>query len=138
MSVRMSDWKIVLWSGSDINAWSIIQRILSCFMQANYRSYHVLTESDLREFDKVLMNLDDFSIVDAMLNAFSTQVSMGIQPIKVVHGDGSEEIFGKTLEQQRREAELEEKETELKKQEVKRRKARKNNKDEEDEEIDLF
>lgn len=136
--VTTFDTYLFLWSGSDINAWSTIQRILSCFMQANYRSYHVLTESDLREFDKVLMNLDDFSIVDAMLNAFSTQVSMGIQPIKVVHGDGSEEIFGKTLEQQRREAELKEKETELKKQEVKRRKARKNNKNEEDEEIDLF
>lgn len=128
-----------LWTGSDINAWSTIQRILGCFMEANYRSYHILNSSDLRELPKTLFNFHDFSVLEAMSSAFSTTSYTGIVPIKVINSDGSEEILGKTVEEKEEERKLQMREQELKKQEIKRRKAsRGKRKKIEDEEINLF
>lgn len=137
--VTTFDTYLFMWSGSDVSAWNVIQRILSCFMQANYRSYHVLNESDLRELQITLGNLEDFSVIDAMMNAFVTESTVSINPISVSHGNGEVEILGKTRAQRKEEAILKEKEEELKKEELKRRKksrGKKNSKD--DEVIDLF
>lgn len=137
--VTTFDAYLFMWSGSDINAWNTIQRILSCFMQANYRSYHVLNAKDLRDLAKTLGNFKDFSVIDAMMNAFVTESSVSINPIKVSHGDGNEEILGKTRAQRKEEAILKEKEEELKKEEIKRRKKSGSKKKlEDDEVIDLF
>lgn len=130
-----------LWTGSDINAWSVIQKVLSCFLEANYRSYHILDSADLRELECVLGNLHDFSVNDAMTMAFHTNEEYnGVYPIKLIHEDGSEEKLGDTFEEKkekRRQAELE---REAKKEEIKRRKSKsgKKKKSSEDEEIDLF
>lgn len=139
--VTTFDAYLFMWTGSDINAWNTIQRILSCFMQANYRSYHILNEDDLRDLTKVVMNLEDFSVIKAMSGAFVTESSMGVIPIKVTHLDGTETIINKTTEQKKEEAELKAKEAQLLKEENKRRKESKRNKGttyDEDEEIDLF
>lgn len=130
-----------LWTGSDIAAWAVIQKVLSCFLEANYRSYHILDSSDLRELECVLGNLHDFSVNDAMSTAFHTNEEYsGIHPIKLIHEDGSEEKLGDTFEEKREKRRQAEEERELKKEEIKRRKnsRSKKKKTEEDEEIDLF
>lgn len=137
--VTTFDAYLFMWSGSDISAWNTIQRILSCFMQANYRSYRILDAEDLRDLQISLGNLKDFSVMDAMMNAFITNADTSISPIKVKHADGNVEILGKTRAQRKEEAILKEKEEELKKEEIKRRRRSKSKKDlQEDEVIDLF
>lgn len=131
-----------LWTGSDIAAWAVIQKVLSCFLEANYRSYHILDSSDLRELECVLGNLHDFSVNDALTTAFHTNEEYkGVYPIKLIHEDGSEEKLGDTLEEKREKRMQAEKEKEAKREEIKRRKSTKGKKkksSEEDEEINLF
>ena len=137
--VTTFDAYLFMWSGSDVSAWNTIQRILSCFMQANYRSYRILDAKDLRDLQITLGNLKDFSVIDAMMNAFTTNADVSINPIKVKHSDGNVEILGKTRAQRKEEAILKQKEEELKKEEIKRRRRSKSNKNtKEDEVFDLF
>ena len=109
--VSSFDAYVFLWSGSDEAAWGTIQRILSCFLEANYRSYHILGKADERELTKVLYLLKEFSVENAMLNAFTSEQTRNITPIEVIHVDGSREKLNKTLEE--RKAEAEEREREL-------------------------
>lgn len=135
------DVYVFLWSGSDLGAWSSIQRILSCFMQANYRSYHVLNTTDLGILAKTLMNLREFSLFNATMTAFNVQTTVGVVPIKVSHSDGSEDIINKTQAEKAEERRLREKEKEIRKQERKnRKKKKKKDKDAlgEDEEIEIL
>lgn len=135
--VTTFDTYLFLWSGSDINAWSNIQRILSCLLEANYRSYHILNSTDLRELPKVVFNLHDFSVLDAMANAFTVNNYSGVVPIKVEDSQGNETIINKTLEEKReiREQELIEKEAQKKE---KKRRGNKKSKGEYEEEFDIF
>lgn len=142
LRVTTFDVYLFMWSGSDISAWNTIQRILSCFLEANYRSYHVLTREDLRELPKILYNLHDFSVVGASSHAFATEDYTGVVPIRKVMPDGSEEVYNKTMEQKREERERALKEQELRREELKKRKEQskkdKKNKKKDDEEFDLF
>jgi len=135
--VTTFDVYLFLWSGSDTLAWADVKKVLNCFMQANYRGYHILEEDDIRDFSKVLMNLGDFSSIDAMSNAFIMSDASGVNPIKLVHSTGTLDVLGKTLQEKRQERELKEKELALKKEEGKRRKQSKGKANKE-EEIDLF
>lgn len=139
--VTTFDVYLFMWNGSDINAWSTIQRILSCFLEANYRSYHVLDQTDLRELGKVLFNLHDFSVNDAISTAFTTNDSYsGITPISLVKADGEEIKLDKTFEEKKLEREQKIKAEEARKAEIKRRKAEKKSKKnkKKEEEIDLM
>ena len=139
LRVTTFDVYLFLWNGSDISAWNTIQRILSCFLEANYRSYHILDSSDLRELTKTLYNLHDFSVVNAASHAFAVGDYSGVVPIKKIMSDGSEEVYNKTMEQKREERARALKEEELKKQELKNRRERKKGKSKkDDEEFDLF
>ncbi len=138
LRVTTFDVYVFMWSGSDINAWNTIQRILSCFLEANYRSYHILNQNDLRELSKVLNNLTDFSVIDAMSNAFEVSEYKGVVPIRKVNMFGDEIVYNKTQEQKRREQEQKIKEQEIRKEELKRKKSKVKNRKEEDDEIDLF
>ena len=147
MRVTTFDVYAFIWSGSDIGAWNTIQRILSCFMEANYRSYHILNSADLRELSRILFNLNDFSVLSAMSTAFDVDEEYsGVVPIKKIFADGTEEIYNKTMEERRLDREQAMKEQELKKQELKNRKNRNKSsgrgkskgEDEMDKEFDLF
>lgn len=139
LRVTTFDIYLFLWNGSDIGAWNTIQRILSCFLEANYRSYHILNQMDLRELAKTLYNLHDFSVVDAMSHSFAVGEYSGVVPIRKILPNGKEEIYNKTMEQKREERERLLKEQELKKQELKNRKEKKKaKKDKKEEEFDLF
>ena len=126
-----------LWSGSDINAWNTIQRILACFLQANYRSFQILNKDSLRDLSKVLNNLEEFSVIKAMSNAFNTETVSGVNAISIVR-NGVETKLGKTFEEMKMERDLAEKEEMLKKQEIKARKHQKSvDMYDDDEEIEL-
>lgn len=139
-NVTTFDVYVFLWTGSDISAWATIQRILACFLDANYRSYHVLNALDLRELTKVVMNFEEFSVVKASSNAFETTVSSSITPILLVDANGNETKLGKTREERREEEKqrLAEKEAlEIEKQ--RRRRSKRNKKRGSNEElIDIF
>ena len=118
MSKRVTtyDAYVFLWKGSDRVAWNTIKSILNCFMQANYRSYQLLNEEELRELPKSVFNLKEFSAVFAMLNSFDSKLSSGIVPIRLEKANGEVETLGKTLKEKREERALEERRVEIQKQ----------------------
>ena len=139
------DAYLFLWSGNDDSAWDTIQRILSCFLDANYRGYKILNKADVRELTKVGFNLDDFSVEKGMLGAFSVSEEIRcVTPIKVINEDGSEEILNKTTAERKQDMENKARAEELRKEEIKARRAEKRKKPtsgtqgSDDEEIDLF
>lgn len=128
------DAYVFLWSGNDITAWNTIQRILSCLMDANYRSYQVLDRSAIRELASTILMLQNFSAEDSMLKAFVSESSRGVVPIQVIHSDGTVEKLNKTVAEKREEAELAEKRKQAKREERQNSKKKQSN----EEEIDLF
>lgn len=131
-----------LWTGSDNAAWNTIQRILACFLDANYRSYHVLNQNDLRELTKTLYNIEEFSIVKASSVAFETSGVSTIVPISLTDVDGTVTKLGKTSEEKKVEAAQKaeeqaalEREREYRK---KKRKSRKKVKENEEDLVDIF
>lgn len=140
LRVTTFDVYLFMWTGSDINAWNTIQRILACFLDANYRSYHILNSTDLRELEKTLYNMHDFSVVDAASNAFTITEYKGVVPISKVNILGEETIYNKTLAQKKKEQQQRIKEQEVKKQEINRKKQAKKSKRNKkvDDEFDLF
>lgn len=118
-----------LWTGNDVTAWNSISRILNCFLDANYRSYHVLDDKELRELTKVIFNLNDFSVSDASSYAFSNvSTSSSIVPISITDVDGTVTKLNKTLEERIAERKAKEDEEIANKREAKRRKKSKRKK----------
>lgn len=136
--VTTFDVYVFTWRGSDINAWNVIQQMLSCFLQANYVNYHILDQDDMRELTKTLFNVKDFSVLQAMSSAFrassveeqskAVTTYKGITPIRLIKENGEEIRLGKTMEEKEQERRLAEKEKQLKKEEIKRRKSKKSSK----------
>jgi hypothetical protein len=121
--VTTYDVYVFTYSGSDVAAWNSIQRILSCFMDANYVNYQVLDISEIRELFKTLINVHEFSANTAMSNAFEfDNVSAGVVPIRIIYDDGTEEKLNKTQAELKSEAQVREQEKTLKENERKRRK----------------
>lgn len=136
--VTTYDTYLFLWSGSDINGWATVQKILSCFLDANYRSYYILDEDDIRDLVKVLFNLHDFSIVDASMGVFNNEISRGIVPIEIRKDNGEVVKLNKTVEEKREEQRILEEQKAAEEAEKKRRKSRKDKKQKDEEEYDIF
>jgi hypothetical protein len=127
--VTTFDIYVFMWTGNDISAWNTISRILNCFLEANYRSYQILNERDLRELTKIIFNLNDFSVADASAHAFEgADSSKNIVPISIENADGSIEIINKTSEEKAKEREAHIKERKAQEEELERRKREKKNK----------
>ena len=135
--VTTFDVYLFMWSGSDVSAWNMVQRILACFLEANYRNYHILDQYDLRELMKTVNNLHDFSVVNAMSNAFVVSDYKGIVPINKVDSMGNYKVYNKTIEEKKEEQKQKIKEQEIRKREINRKKQKKKDTKKE-EEIDLF
>lgn len=104
--VTTFDTYLFSWKGSDISARNMIRRILNCFLQANYRNYHVLNASDLNNLTKIIFNLDNFSVNDAKLGVFNENLSVNsIVPIEIHHSDGTVTKLNKTREERAKELE---------------------------------
>lgn len=115
-----------LWTGNDITAWNTISRILNCFLDANYRSYQILNEKDLRDLTKVVFNLEDFSVNKACAEAFGNSKISGIVPISVTDKDGNVTIINKTKAEKEKELkEKQEEEIRLEEEKIKNKKSKK-------------
>lgn len=111
-----------LWTGNDYMAWNTISRILNCFLEANYRSYQILNERDLREFTKVVFNINDFSVSDASAHAFESTGTASITPISVTDKEGNVTVLNKTSEEKIAERKARLAEQEAQRRELERRK----------------
>lgn len=111
-----------LWTGNDYMAWNTISRILNCFLEANYRSYQILNERDLREFTKVVFNINDFSVSDASAHAFESTGTASITPISVTDKEGNVTVLNKTSEEKIAERKERLAEQEAQRRELERRK----------------
>lgn len=73
-----------------------MQTVCNCMLGGNFITYKVLDRFEISRVCVALFNLHDFSVVEACENVLSGVEHHGIIPIKVKHGDGTEEIFNKT------------------------------------------
>lgn len=132
--VTTYDVYVYTFRSSEASFWYQIQKVFACMLDANYSSYKVLNADDLRSLPISLLNLHDFSVVEAMSQAFEMGEYKGVIPIKVITG-GNEVIINKTIEEKKEEAKIRAKEEALKK-EANRKKKKKSIS--QDEEIDIF
>lgn len=141
-SVSTFDVYVFTFKSSPSAFWFGIQQVFSCMLEANYVSYKILNQSDLRDLSKSLFNLHDFSVVEASATSFAKKNDYkGIIPISVIKADGTETVLNKTLDEKKEERKLREKEQQLKKEEDRRRKRNKkkgNDVINKEEEIDIF
>lgn len=73
-----------------------MQTVCNYMLGGNFITYKVLDRFEISRVCVALFNLHDFSIVEACENVLSVVEHHGVIPIKVKHGDGTEEIFNKT------------------------------------------
>lgn len=149
MNERVSTFDVYAFTftGNESTFWQDINQVISCFLEANYVGFRILSSDDLRDLTKTLFNVHDFSTIKACSTAFSSNKNVGVVPIKVTYANGEEIIINKTSEELKEEKKLREKEKMALEDEKKRRKESKKNKKKkkkssrgsvEDEEIDLF
>lgn len=137
--VSTFDVYVFTFNSSESSFWYNIKQVISCMLEANYVSFKILNQSDLREVTKSLFNIHDFSVVEASSEAFGTKKYAGVIPISVVSADGVETILNKTTAEKNEERKLKERELRLKKEEDRRRKKNKNQiKDVSEKSIDIF
>lgn len=138
-SVSTFDVYVFTFKTSETTFWYNMQQVISCMLEANYISFKILNQSDLRELTKSLFNIHDFSVVEASSESFGNKTYAGVVPISITKYDGTETILNKTMGEKKEERRIKERELALKKEEDKRRrKKKKNPKNSSEEEIDIF
>lgn len=122
-----------------------VQAICTEMLGSNFLSYTMLDVNGIRRFCMAVLNLHEFSVVDASENLLKHSSHAGIVPICVEHGDGTVEKINKTVEEKRIEAEEKMLEEQRKKEEAKKKrheerhnKRTKNKSGNNDEDLDLF
>lgn len=73
-----------------------MQTVCNYMLGGNFITYKVLDRFEISRVCVALFNLHDFSVVEACENVLSGVEHHGVIPIKVKHGDGTEEVFNKT------------------------------------------
>lgn len=136
-SVTSFDCYLLQWSGSDAKAWYTVEKVLDCFMEANYCSYYMMDSKDLQEMQKALFNLHDFSVKEACLTSLGGETRETIVPISLRTADGEFVKINKTKAEKQEEARQRAIEEEAKKKVKKDRKKNKR-KHQSGEDIDLF
>ena len=111
--------------------WYNVRQVIEYGLKANYKSYSLFNPEELRKMAQALMNMEDFSLVNAQREVIKSTLSSRVRPIRVIREDGTEQIINKTRQ------ELEKEQSKL------RQKARTQNKkiekkDNSDELVDLF
>ena len=131
--VTTFDVYVFTFKSSESSFWYQIQKVFSCMLDANYASYKLLNAEDLRGLSISLNNLLDFSVVDAMSQAFDLDSNSYVIPIKS-RTNGVEKVLNKTVAEKKEEAKLKAKEQELRKGTSKKKKKGVS----QDDEIDIF
>lgn len=73
-----------------------IDRILTAFMEGNYVSYKMLNDTDLRKLTESLLNIREFSVLDAYSNCKGTYSNTYITPIRSVRQNNEIIVLNKT------------------------------------------
>lgn len=77
---------------------SELSDVLACFLDANYSTYEILNKEQIKTIAQALFNLNDFSINDAVRQAFRKESSKAsIVPINLERDGNVVEVFNKTL-----------------------------------------
>lgn len=116
-----------------------VRSVCSKMLGGNYLTYKILDSNHIRELCMSLLNLHEFSAVQASECLLKNARVSGIVPIKVTHADGSEEKINKTVEEKRIEREEQERKKandKLRRKEM--RKAKKSGIEKTDDDLDLF
>lgn len=82
-----------------------VQNVCSTMLGGNFLSYKVLDTNGIRQSCMALLNLHEFSVVNASELLLKNSSHAGIVPISIEHSDGTVEIINKTVEEKRLEAE---------------------------------
>lgn len=82
-----------------------VQIICGEMLGGNFLSYKVLDVNGIRQSCMALLNLHEFSVINASELLLKNSSHAGIVPISVEHGDGTVEKINKTVEEKRLENE---------------------------------
>lgn len=74
-----------------------MQAVCNKMLGGNFITYKALDRFEISKVCTALFNLHDFSIVEACENVLQGEAHHGIVPISITHGDGSVEVFNKTM-----------------------------------------
>ena len=80
-----------------------VNQIIDKMKKGNYITHRILPASAIRELVKSVLNLEEFSIIDACNSAFTGSVYRGIKPISLTKQDGTVIKLAKTQEEERQE-----------------------------------
>lgn len=82
----------------DETFWYNVRQVLGEFMKGNYISYKVLNKKDLKELTMSLLNLDEFSAVDACDSVFTGLKANYVTPIHLIR-NGQKTVINKTTDE---------------------------------------
>lgn len=90
LNERVSTFDVYVFTfrSGESSFWFQIQGVINCMLSANYRSFKILNEDDLRGLSKSILNLKDFSVYEAYLDSLKLNNYSGVTPIEVVSSDG--------------------------------------------------
>ena len=116
-----------------------VQQVANVMMGGNFITYKVMDMYEIARLCSSLLNLHEFSVLDAFDKALAGSLSVAVVPISVTHGDGTVEVINKTIAEKAKErAERERRMEEAKNAKKQRRKRSTGEVVLPDEEIDLF
>lgn len=102
MQQQFSSYDVVLMymRTSPDDLWFRVKQVIEEFKHANYKSYEIMNEPNLRILVKELYNLEDFSIYDAEKIILSTRVKQVLRPINLIKPDGTVKKLNMTFEEE--------------------------------------
>ncbi|MGF2716098.1 hypothetical protein ACQUY5_28355 [Bacillus cereus] len=101
MSLDYTSYDVYLFTGriNEEALWYNVQEVLEYSTYANYKSYTLIDPNALRKMTQSVMNLENFSRIQAEKEVIMNTLSKTITPIKLIKEDGTEEIYNKTRAQ---------------------------------------
>lgn len=76
--------------------WYNVRQVIEYGLKANYKSYSLINPEELRKMAQAIMNLEDFSLIEAEKEVIKSTLNTRIRPIKVIRSDGTTQIINKT------------------------------------------
>ncbi|MEC2463365.1 hypothetical protein P9X10_00440 [Bacillus cereus] len=101
MSLDYTSYDVYVFTGriNEEALWYNVREVLEYGLRANYKSYTLINPNQLRKMVQSVMNLENFSRLQAEKEVIMNTLSKTITPIKLIRVDGTEEIYNKTRAQ---------------------------------------
>lgn len=98
MALDYTSYDVYLFTtrGRKEDLWYNVRQVIEYGLQANYKSYTPITPDNLRKITKSLMNLENFSMLNAEKEVISQTLNETVRPIRVVRSDGTVQLINKT------------------------------------------